>query len=34
MVELLFSDVMEAYHSLEASIEERAKGKETLSLLY
>jgi glutamate decarboxylase len=34
MVELLFSDVMEAYHSLEMSIEERAKGKENLSLLY
>ena len=34
MVELLLSDVMEAYHSLEVSIEEAAKGKENLSLLY
>ena len=37
MVELLFSDIMDAYHGLELSkeeIEERAKGKEKLSLLY
>lgn len=37
MVELLYSDVMEAYHSLElsgATEIERAKGKENLSLLY
>jgi len=37
MVELLFTDVMEAYHSLELSeteLEERVKSKENLSLLY
>ena len=37
MVELLFDDVMEAYHSLELSEterEERVKSKENLSLLY
>jgi glutamate decarboxylase len=37
MVELLFSDIMHAYHSLElseAEREARAKGKEKLSLLY
>jgi glutamate decarboxylase len=37
MVELLFSDIMQAYHSLElseAEREERAKGKKKLSLLY
>ena len=37
MVELLFADVMEAYHSLELSeteLEERVKSKENLSLLY
>ena len=34
MVELLFSDIMEAYRSLEVSIEEQAQGKENLSLLY
>jgi len=34
MVELLFSDVMEAYHSLEMSIEGRPKDKENPSLLY
>ena len=37
MVELLFSDIMQAYHSLdlsEAEIKERAKGKKKLSLLY
>jgi glutamate decarboxylase len=37
MVELLFSDIMEAYHRLELSEterKERAKGKENLTLLY
>jgi len=37
MVELLFTDVMEAYHSLELSeteLEERVESKENLSLLY
>jgi glutamate decarboxylase len=37
MEELLLDDLMEAYHSLEmaeAEIEERAKGKEKLTLLY
>ncbi|MGZ7112021.1 MAG: glutamate decarboxylase, partial [Halobacteriota archaeon] len=37
MVELLCTDVVEAYHSLELSeteLEGRAKSKENLSLLY
>ena len=37
MVDLLFDDIMGAYHTLEVSeveIEERAKGKKSLSLLY
>jgi glutamate decarboxylase len=37
MVELLFSDIIEAYHRLELSEterKERAKGKENLTLLY
>jgi glutamate decarboxylase len=37
MVELLFADVMEAYHSLQLSeteLEECVKSKENLSLLY
>jgi glutamate decarboxylase len=37
MVELLFSDIMKAYHSLELSeteIKERERGIENLTLLY